>query len=69
MGAEGYFTITREHAEQTPFGYKRCTDCGELKPVEEFSRCKLGGEARFSRCKVCLRILARQIQENKKKEK
>jgi hypothetical protein len=66
---DGYFTITREHAEQTPFGFKRCSDCEELKPVEEFSRCKLGGEARFSVCKICARIRVRKIEQGKKKEK
>lgn len=64
-----YFVITREHAEQTPYGYKRCSDCGELKPVDQFSRCKLGGEARFSVCKTCARIRTRKIEAEKKKGK
>jgi hypothetical protein len=32
---------------------KRCTKCGETKPVEEFNRDKTNKDGRCSRCKAC----------------
>lgn len=41
---------------------KVCTKCGEWKPVEAFSPCKLGKLGRTTQCKECLKLKAREVK-------
>lgn len=38
---------------------KRCNDCGEIKPLTEFGKNKLGKYGRKSFCKTCLNLRSR----------
>lgn len=40
--------------------YKRCTKCGEIKPLSEYHRHSSLKDGRFNSCKVCERAKARQ---------
>lgn len=44
-------------------GYKRCSMCGESKPLEDFYRDRREATGRSSRCKPCAKAYARAWQE------
>lgn len=51
-------------SEQT--GFRRCTGCGETRPLEDFSYRDQARGLRRARCRLCMRTYARQhYRENK----
>lgn len=54
-----------------PQGYKRCSKCGEVKAVEEFSKDKGNKDGFYSYCRVChalVRLQYRQANPDKTRE-
>ena len=49
---------------------KKCTKCGEVKPVGEFHKCKTKKDGYFTQCKVCRKKHNKKYrEENKDKRK
>jgi hypothetical protein len=46
---------------------KRCTKCGETKPIAEFNRDRTKPDGRRSRCKLCRRDSTVQAQDRRRK--
>lgn len=47
---------------------KRCYDCGQLKPVEEFNKNKVKRDGRNSQCRECYLKYAKRYYKANKKE-
>jgi hypothetical protein len=63
--SRGFFGVG-ERMTEVPEGYKRCSKCGEVKPVEEFYKHKTGRYGVGSICKKCTQ---KKEKENYKKNK
>ena len=50
---------------EVPEGYKRCSKCGEVKPVGEFNKSRTERDGLQYYCKICRR---KQYEENKEKD-
>jgi hypothetical protein len=48
---------------------KKCTCCGEIKPLDQFYTEKRAKDGKTSRCKVCLDIQKREYRATHKKER
>jgi len=55
---------------EVPEGYKRCSKCGEVKPVGEFHKNKYRKDGLQNCCKICMwEISKKYYEENKDKMK
>ena len=48
---------------------KRCSECGEVRPVEEFSRDRSRHDGRMIRCRACDNARARRYYEANRERK
>ena len=46
---------------------KKCTDCQETKPIDEFNNNPKGAGGKYSKCKTCTRAYAKRQYEKKNK--
>lgn len=53
----------REEPSMPEQAYKRCTKCGELKPLDEFYRNRSFGDGRQPSCKACFNITKKAYRD------
>ena len=53
-------TSPKEAERLRPYGLRKCTECGQIKPLEDFAKNKHNSDGRDSRCKACHAESARQ---------
>lgn len=61
--------VKKEVEKRVEAGEKRCTSCGEVRPVEEFYRAVSRKDGRQSRCKTCAGERRRQYRASLRDEK
>ena len=45
-------------------GFKRCSKCGEIKPISEFYKCKRKTDGLRSDCKQCHKAVRNEYYQN-----
>ena len=53
-------TSPKEAERLRPYGLRKCTECGQVKPLEEFAKDRHNSDGRASWCKACRAEYSRQ---------